>query len=147
MSLKRKAYAEIEWVFIFDPDLDESWVRNYFKEYNDTWPNLRTELPRPEPKPGKELVSFTLRSLTKGQMARVDSLPEGYTKLAAICAYGVVSWRGLFDEHGRAIEPKSTQDDLGMKLTAESLEELGFFGFTDLSLLQFAAIRVLTITR
>lgn len=145
--LRAKAYKEIEWVFIFDPDLDESWVRNWFKEYNDTWPHLRPELPRPVAKPGRELVTFTLRSLTKGQMARVEGMSDGYAKLTTICAYGVVSWRGLFDEHDRPIEPKSTQDDLGPRLTAESLEELSFFGFTDLSLLQIAAVRVLTITR
>lgn len=145
--LKAKAYKDIEWVFIFDPDMDESWTRNYFKEYNDTWPNLRPDLPRPIATPGKELVTLTLRSLTKGQMARVESLPDGYQKLATICAYGVVSWRGLFDENNRPLEAKSTQDDLGSKLTSESLEELSFFGFTDLSLLQIAAHRVLVITR
>jgi len=145
--LKAKAHKDIEWAFIFDPDLDADWARNYFQEYNNTWPNLRPDLPRPVATPGKELVTLTLRSLTKGQMVRVESIPDGYQKLATICAYGVVSWRGLFDEHGRPIEAKSTQDDLGAKLTAESLEDLCFFGFTDLSLLQIAAHRVLVITR
>jgi len=145
--LKAKAYKDIEWAFIFDPDLDADWARNYFQEYNNTWPNLRQDLPRPVATPGKELVTLTLRSLTKGQMVRVESIPDGYQKLATICSYGVVSWRGLFDEHGRPIEAKSTQDDLGAKLTAESLEDLCFFGFTDLSLLQIAAVRVLSVTR
>ena len=145
--LNRKAYSELDWVFIWDPDLDPSWAKNYFKEYNDTWPNLRQELPRPKAVDGKQLVGFTLRSLTKAQMARVESTQDGFHRLSTICAYGVVSWRGIMDEHGNAIAPKHTQDDLGARLTVESLEELSFFGFVDLSLLQVVAMKVLTATR
>ena len=146
MALKIRAYDEIEWVNIWDQDISETWVINYFKEYNDSWPNVREEA-RPVPKEGKTLSKFTLKSLTKEQVAKVDRMEDKFSRMREICAYGCTNWTGLFDENGNEWKPKKTKDNLGERLTEESLDFLGFFGFIDLPILNIVSVKVLSLTR
>jgi hypothetical protein len=145
MSLKVRAYDEVIWYNIWDPDVDITWLANYFSEYNDTWPNVRSEI-KPVAKEGCQISYFTLKSMTKQQMAKIDRIDDKYEKLRMICAYGVTGWKEL-EKEGVAIEPSFTKDATGSRLTEESLDDLGFFGWIDLPLLNMLAVRVMSITR
>lgn len=146
MSLKVKAYDEVVWHNIWDPDVDQVWVVNYFSEYNDTWPNIRPEI-KPIAKEGCSISSFRLRSLTKQQVAKLDRMDDKHERMRLMCAYGIIGWEGLENENGCAIEPTFTKDATGDRLTEEALDALGFFGFIDLPMINLLAVKIMSITR
>ena len=143
--LKTKCYTNTIWHNYWDPSVDEEWVLNYLTEYKSTWPNIRPEI-IPATKEGEEISSFTLRSLTYGQLNKIDNM-EGLAKLKEICAYGLSDWSGLYNEDGSKLVPKFTRDDLGEKLTPQSVDMLSFFGFTDLALTNVLAVQIMSISR
>lgn len=145
MALNLKAYDHIKWVNIFDESVDENWLKNYLGEYRETFPNHRPEI-EPVAKDGEELNTYWLRSLTAGQLNRVDRL-EGLEKFREICAYGIANWSGINDKHGVSIKPTFTKDGLGDRLTSESLDLLNFFGYNGLPLIIIVATQILTISR
>jgi hypothetical protein len=146
MSLTFKSYDEVKWYNYFDPAIDPQWTENYLQEYRDTWPQEREEA-RPVAKEGEELSCFTLRSLTAGQLNRVERM-TGSDKMREICAYGICEWSGLDGENG-PVKAKFTKDALGRKLTNESLDFLGFFGFSGVgsTMIDMAAVQIMTLSR
>lgn len=145
MGLKIKSYSNVTWHNYWDPSVDSDWALNYLIEYKDTWPNIREEI-IPVAKKGEEFSTFQLRSLTYGQLDKVDNLP-GLEKMKAICSYGIVGWTGLENEDGSALKPAFTKDSLGEKLTPQSVDTLSFFGFTDLSILNVLAVQIMSLSR
>jgi len=146
MSLKYKSYDDAEWCNYFDSALDPQWVENYLQEYRETWPNERTEA-HPVAIEGQELSRFSLRSLSSGQLNRVERL-SGPEKMREICAYGISGWSGMEDASG-PVAPKFTKDALGKKLTNESLDFLSFFGFAGLAstMTDMVAVQIMTLSR
>jgi len=145
MALTHKSYDHVVWHNTWDPSIDPNWVLNYLIEFKDTWPNHRPEI-EPKAKEGEVLSSFVLRSLTEGQLNRVDRM-DGMDKIREICAYGIVSWTGLTTDSGEPREATHTKDSLGEKLTPSSLDFLSFFGFPDLPLMNILAVQIMSLTR
>jgi hypothetical protein len=144
MALKTRVYSNVKWVNVWDTALEKSWVDNYLVEYKATWPDIRPEI-EPVEKEGEKASCFFLRSLTAGQLHKVDRL-SGLEKVCEIVAYGVCGWENMFD--GEKLKKCiHTSDDLGQRLTSESVEYLGFFGFVDLGLLQILALQVMQLSR
>ena len=144
MALSVRSYDSTKWVNIWDPSIDKQWIENYFVEYKTTWPNVREEI-QPVVKEGEKASAFYLKSLTGGQLHAVEKL-SGIQKICEIVAYGVTGWENMYDGE-REKRCQHTTDDLGKRLTTECVEYLGFFGFTDLSLLNILAVQIMQISR
>ena len=144
MALKTRTYDKVKWVNVWDPALEKSWVDNYLVEYKASWPDIRPEI-EPVEREGEKSSAFYLRSLTAGQLHRIDRL-QGLEKICEIVAYGVCGWENMFDGE-KEKKCQFTTDDLGQRLTMECVEYLGFFGFVDLGLLQILAIQVMQLSR
>ena len=142
--LKRTSYASVKWFNYFDSSSTDEWKANYMGEYRDTWPNHRPEI-EPVAKDGETLNTFTMRGLTGGQLNHVDNM-SGAEKMREIVAYGVTDWAGMYDDE-KDVRPSFTKDALGDRLTQQSIEFLGFFGFPDLPLVNMLAVQILGITR
>lgn len=145
MALNVKAYDSCKWVNIFDNSTTDSWIQNYLGEYRESWPNHRPEI-EPVAKEGEELNCFWLRSLTSGQLNKIDRL-EGIEKFREICAYGIADWCGIYDNTGKAFKPVFTKDQLGDRLNADCLDTLNFFGFNGLPLIIIVATQIMSLSR
>jgi len=144
MALKTRTYNKVKWVNVWDPSIDKQWIDNYLVEYKTSWPDIRPEI-EPVEVEGESASVFYLRSLTAGQLHKVDKL-SGIEKVCEIVAYGLCSWENMYN--GEKVQPAThTKDDLGERLTAESVEFLSPFGFTDLSLLNIIAIQIMQLSR
>jgi len=144
MALKTRTYDKVKWINVWDPAISKTWTDNYLAEYKTSWPDIRSEI-EPVCNEGEEASAFYLRSLTAGQLHKVDRL-AGLEKIVEIVSYGVCSWENLYDGE-KLKKAQFTSDDLGPRLNSECVEFLGFFGFVDLSLLQILAIQIMQLSR
>ena len=148
MSLKHKVYDASIWHNIFDSAVDPKWIEDYADEYRRTWPNYRPEI-TPVALPEESISTFTLRSLTREQLAHVDRM-EGQNKIREIVAYGCVGWSGVLDSENKEFKPEFTKDDLGKRLTVGAVEYLNFFGFSAMMSMTLAGMLstlIMSITR
>jgi len=144
MALSVRTHDKVKWINVWDPSIDKQWFDSYIVEYKATWPDVREEA-QPVVKEGEFASTFYLRSLTAGQLHHIEKL-SGIHKICEIVSYGLCGWEYMFDGD-KEKKCTHTTDDLGKRLTAESVEYLGFFGFVDLSLLNILAVQVLQLSR
>lgn len=70
-------------------------------------------------KPGCVPSVFSIRRLTRKEYVYLADMP-GARRLEAAVAYGLTGWRGVFE----GVEPKTTKDSYGTRLTDEVLDEI-----------------------